>query len=155
MGQADQGTRTSRHFRVAAHPTEPLSLCRFSGPLRRTAALTEIERAYASGDFRPGADRVIVVDPGVALNEAPVSDLFEVQQCVAMAEVQAPRRRNYRAVFVAPPEQAGLAIDFYFLFWAQETRVRPTFYRCRELRVAEAVLGVSGLATAFAALLSV
>ena len=122
-----------------------LSLCRISGGFDPMVVLRAIETGYSDGTIAPGRDRVIVIDPFIALDMVEVDDLYMIQRRVAALESAAPRRPSFRSVFVASLAHSAIALHIYELLWERDGRVLPEFCHVSSLSLAAAILGYPGL----------
>jgi hypothetical protein len=108
-------------------------------------ALREIARAYRTGDLEPGIDSLVFLDPSLTAAAINVSDMLQLNACVAEHEIGAAARA-YNSVFVAPDRACGILAHVYTASWQAVPDLSPRHMVMDDFAAAEAVLGSADLA---------
>lgn len=124
---------------------ERVSLALHFGGFDIGQVIREIGRAYRTGDLEPGIDSVVVLDPSAAPGDVGLSDIAEINACVAAHEMGGAAL-GYRSVFVAPDRASRIFAQVYTASWTIVPNLFPRHTVMDDLASAEAFFGSADLA---------
>lgn len=111
----------------------------------RDEVISAIREAYRKGDLTPRENRLLVIEPGIDLEQVPIRDLADIQSTVAGLETQSTSFAPLVTVFCGPHVAMRLAVDLYEMLWDSEPYVQGRFFHTESLDVAGQILSVPGL----------